>query len=148
MNVRITNVQQRLDQSIADPQFVMLILAIFAALGVVLASVGLFGVISYTVGQRTREIGIRMTLGATRAVIAGLVVGDGLRLAAVGIVLGLAGATAATRLIQSMLYGVSRLDAISFVLAATSVLIMSLCACALPMMRATGVDAAITLRAE
>ncbi|HTE45663.1 MAG TPA: ADOP family duplicated permease [Gemmatimonadaceae bacterium] len=148
MDVRITNVQQRLDQSIADPQFVMLILAIFAALGVVLASVGLFGVISYAVSQRTREIGIRMTLGATRAVIARLVVGDGLRLAVIGVLLGLAGATAATRLIQSMLYGVSRFDAISFVLAATGVLITSLMACALPMMRATGIDAAITLRAE
>ena len=148
MNVRITNVQQRLDQSIAGPQFVMLILAIFASLGVVLASVGLFGVISYTVAQRTREIGIRMTLGATRAVIARLVVGDGLRLAVVGIALGLVGATAATRVIQSMLYGVSRFDAISFALAAVAVLVTSLIACALPMVRATGVDAAITLRAE
>jgi putative ABC transport system permease protein len=148
MNVRITNVRQRLDESMADPQFVMLILVIFAVLGVVLASVGLFGVISYTVGQRTREIGIRMTLGATRAVIARLVVGDGLRLAVVGIALGLAGATAATRLIQSMLYGVSRFDAISFALAAAAALVTSLIACALPMVRATGIDPAITLRAE
>jgi predicted permease len=148
MNVKITNVKERLDQSTADPQFVMLILAIFAALGVVLASVGLFGVISYTVGQRTREIGIRMTLGATRAVIARLVVGDGLRLVVVGIVLGLAGATLATRLVQSMLYGVSRFDAMSFALAAAGVLAMSLIACAVPMLRATSVDAAITLRAE
>ena len=148
MTVRITNVRQRLDQSIADPQFVMLILAIFAALGVVLASVGLFGVISYTVGQRTREIGIRMTLGATRGVIARLVVGDGLRLVVVGIALGLAGATAATRLIQSMLYGVSRFDAISFALAAVAVLATSLVASAVPMVRATGIDPAVTLRAE
>ncbi len=148
MRVRITNVQQRLDQSIADPQFVMLILATFASLGVVLASVGLFGVISYAVGQRTREIGIRMTLGATRAVIARLVVGDGLRFATVGVALGLAGATAATRLIQSMLYGVSRFDAISFALAAAAVLVTSLVACAVPMVRATGIDPAITLRAE
>jgi predicted permease len=148
MNVKITNVQQRLDQSMADPQFVMIILAIFAALGVVLASVGLFGVISYTVGQRTREIGIRMTLGATGAAIARLVVGDGLRLVAVGIALGLAGATAATRLVQSMLFGVSRFDATSFVVAAVSVLLVSLIACAVPILRATGVDAAITLRAE
>jgi len=148
LRTQVTNVQQKLDQSIADPQFVMLILVIFASLGVVLASVGLFGVISYTVGQRTREIGIRMTLGATRAVIARLVVGDGIRLVIIGIALGLAGATAVTRLIQSMLYGVSRFDAISFAVAAGAVLLTSLVASAVPMIRATGIDPSITLRAE
>jgi putative ABC transport system permease protein len=148
MRVRITNVRHQLDESIADPRFVMLILAIFAGLGVLLASVGLFGVISYTVGQRTREIGIRMTLGATQGAIARLVVGDGLRLVVIGIALGLAGATSATRLISSMLYGVSRFDALSLALAAAAVLVSSLIACAVPTIRATGVDAAITLRAE
>jgi ABC-type antimicrobial peptide transport system permease subunit len=148
MTVKITNVRQRLDQSVADPRFLMLILTTFASLGVVLASVGLFGVISYTVGQRTREIGIRMTLGATRAIIARLVVGDGLRLVVIGIALGLVGATAATRLIQSMLYGVSRFDAISFALAAVAVLGTSLAASAVPVIRATAIDPAITLRAE
>jgi len=126
----------------------MLMLVIFAGLGVLLASVGLFGVISYTVGHRTREIGIRMTLGATPAGIARLVVGDGLRLAVIGIALGLAGATSASRLISSTLYGVSRFDALSFALAAAAVLVSSLIACALPTIRATGVDAAVTLRAE
>jgi ABC-type antimicrobial peptide transport system permease subunit len=89
-----------------------------------------------------------MTLGATRAIIARLVVGDGLRLVVIGIALGLVGATAATRLIQSMLYGVSRFDAISFALAAVAVLGTSLAASAVPVIRATAIDPAITLRAE
>jgi len=100
------------------------------------------------VGQRTREIGMRMSLGATRAVIARLVVGDGLRLAVIGIALGLGGAVAATRIIQGMLYGVSRFDAISFALAAAVILVTSLIACALPMVRATGIDPSVTLRAD
>lgn len=148
MLVSVHDVEQQLDQSIADPRFIMLILVIFAALGVMLAGVGLFGVISYTVGQRTREIGIRMTLGATRGVIARLVVGDGLRLVLIGIALGIAGASVMTRLIQSTLYGVSRFDAISFAMAAAAVLTTSLIATAAPMMRATGIDPSITLRAE
>jgi ABC-type lipoprotein release transport system permease subunit len=130
MRVSITNVRQQLDQSIADPRFVMLILVIFASLGVLLASVGLFGVISCTVGQRTREIRIGMTLGATRGGVARLAAGDGLGPVVVGIVLGLAGAMVATRLIQSLLYDVSRFDAISFGGAAAAVLITSLIASA------------------
>ena len=79
------------------------ILATFAALASLLAAIGLFGVISYSVGQRTREIGVRMALGASRGTVARLVVGDGVRLALAGIVIGLAGAVAATRLIENLL---------------------------------------------
>jgi predicted permease len=144
----IENVRQKLDKSIAEQRFTMGILVVFAALGVLLAAVGLFGVISYNVSQRTREIGVRMTLGATRTSIARLVVGDGIRLALFGTALGLLGAVAATRLIQGLLYGVSPLDPFSFGLGAVLLLVISVIACSAPMIRATGVDPVIAVRAE
>lgn len=144
----IDNVRERIDQSLAQPRFLMGVLATFAALGVVLAAVGLFGVISYTVGQRTREIGVRMALGASRGAVARLVVGDGVRLAIAGIVIGLAGAVAATRLIENLLYGVSRFDPFSFVAGAVLLLAVAVVACVVPMLRATGVDPAIAVRAD
>jgi ABC-type antimicrobial peptide transport system permease subunit len=117
-------------------------------LGVLLAAIGLFGVISYSVGQRTREIGVRMTLGATRRSIARLVVGDGIRLALIGTVVGLLGAAAATRLIRHSLYGVSRLDPFSFGVGGTVLLAVSIVACVVPMLRATAIDPAIAVRVE
>jgi ABC-type antimicrobial peptide transport system permease subunit len=89
-----------------------------------------------------------MTLGATRSSIARLVVGDGLRLALIGTIVGLLGAVAATRLIQGMLYGVSPLDPLSFGLGAVLLLVLSVIACAAPMLRATAVDPVVALRAE
>ena len=144
----ISNVRERIDETLAEPRFMMGILATFASLGVVLAAIGLFGVISYTVGQRTREIGIRMALGASRGTVARLVVGDGIRLALAGIVLGLAGAVSATRLIENSLYGVSRFDPFSFVAGAALLLLVAVVACVVPMLRATGVDPAIAVRAD
>lgn len=144
----IENVREELDQSMAEPRFIMRILAAFAALGVLLAAIGLFGVISYSVAQRTREIGVRMALGATRGSIAGLIVGDGIRLALIGIAVGLLGAAAATRLIQSLLYGVSRIDLFAFGIGAILLLAVSIAACVVPMLRATGVDPAIAVRGE
>jgi len=144
----IANVRESIDQSMAEPKFTMRVLTTFAALGILLAAIGLFGVISYSVGQRTREIGVRMTLGATRTSIARLVLGDGVRLAVIGIVLGLVGATVATRLIGSLLYGVSRFDPISFTLGAVLLLVVAIVACAVPTWRATAVDPVIAVRAE
>jgi putative ABC transport system permease protein len=146
--VTIANVRDAIDESLAEPRFTMRVLTAFAALGVLLAAIGLFGVISYSVGQRTREIGVRMTLGATRRSIARLVVGDGIRLALLGIALGLAGAAAATRLIQSLLYGVPRLDPFAFGAGALLLLLVAIVACVVPMLRATAVDPAIAVRAE
>jgi putative ABC transport system permease protein len=148
METSIGNVRERIDRTLAEPKFMMGILTTFAALGVVLAAIGLFGVISYSVGQRTREIGIRMALGASRGTVARLVVGDGVRLALAGIVIGLAGAVAATRLIENLLYGVSRFDPFSFVAGATVLLAVAVVACVVPMLRATGVDPAIAVRAD
>ncbi|HEY4219092.1 MAG TPA: ADOP family duplicated permease [Gemmatimonadaceae bacterium] len=144
----VQSVSAQIDESMAKPRFVMRILVMFAAVAVLLAAIGLFGVISYSVSQRTREIGVRMTLGATRPSIARLVVGDGVRLALAGIVLGLAGAVAATRLLQSSLYGVSRLDPFSFGVGAALLLAVAVVACVVPMLRATGVDPAIAVRVE
>ncbi|HET7621017.1 MAG TPA: FtsX-like permease family protein [Gemmatimonadaceae bacterium] len=126
----------------------MRILVVFAALGVLLSAIGLFGVISYNVGQRTREIGVRMTLGAAPSSVARLVVGDGIRRALLGTMVGLLGAIAATRLIQGMLYGVSPLDPLSFGLGAVLLLAIPVVACLAPMLRATSVDPVIAVRAE
>ena len=144
----IASVRQQIDISAAEPRFAMRIMTIFAALGVLLAAVGLFGVVSYTVSQRTREIGVRMTLGATRAGIARLVVGDGVRLVVIGIAVGLGGAVAATRLIQSLLFGVSRVDPFAFGAGAVLLLAVALVACVVPMWRATAVDPVIAVRSE
>jgi hypothetical protein len=144
----IENVREKIDRSMAEPRFTMRVLAAFALLGVLLAAIGLFGVISYNVSQRTREIGVRMTLGATRASIARLVVGDGIRLALIGTIVGLLGAVVATRLIRGLLYGIPPLDPFSFGLGALLLLVISVIACTAPMIRATGVDPVIAVRAE
>jgi putative ABC transport system permease protein len=144
----IASVRDKIDQTAAEPRFAMRIMIIFASLGVLLAAIGLFGVVSYSVAQRTREIGVRMTLGATRASIARLVVGDGLRLALVGIVVGLVGGVAGTRLIAGVLYGVPRLDPFAFGAGAVLLLVVAVVACVVPMWRATGVDPVIAVRAD
>ena len=144
----IASMRQQIDNSAAEPRFAMRIMTIFAGLGVLLAAVGLFGVISYTVSQRTREIGVRMTLGASRRSVAALVVGDGIRLALLGIVIGLGGAVAASRLIQNLLYGVPRLDPFAFGAGAVALLAVTIVACVVPMWRATRVDPVIAMRAE
>jgi ABC-type antimicrobial peptide transport system permease subunit len=141
-------VRQQIDDSAAEPRFAMRIMTIVAALGVLLAAIGLVGVISYSVGRRTREIGVRMTLGASRGSIARLVVGEGVRLAVVGIGAGLAGAVVATRLIQGLLYGVPRLDPFAFGAGAIVLLAVAVVACVVPMWRATGVDPVIAVRTE
>ncbi len=147
-NITISNVRQQIDNSMAEPRFTMRILVAFASVGVLLSAIGLFGVISYTVAQRTREIGVRLTLGATRQSIARLVVGDGVRLALLGIVIGLGGAVAATRLIQTLLFGLSRFDVFSFAVGALLLLAVSVLACVVPMLRATSVDPVIAVRVE
>jgi putative ABC transport system permease protein len=144
----IENVREDLDRTMAEPRFTMRVLATFAGLGVLLAAIGLFGLISYTVTQRTSEIGVRMALGATRGSIARLIVGDGIRLSLAGIGLGLLGAIAVTRLIQSLLYGVSHIDPFSFGVGALLLLAVSVIACVVPVLHATSVDPALAVRGE
>jgi putative ABC transport system permease protein len=144
----ITSVEDAMAQSIAGPRFTMLLLAAFTLLALVLAAVGLYGVLAYAVAQRTREIGIRIALGATRRAIARAVVGQGALLAAAGILVGLAGSFWATKLIEKMLYGVPRSDPISFAAGALLLFGTAMAACFVPMRRAVGVDPLIAMRSE
>lgn len=144
----VTNVEDAMNDSIASPRFTMLLLGAFTLLALVLAAVGLYGVLAYAVAQRTREIGIRIALGATRRAIARAILGQGVLLAVGGILFGLAGAFWATRFLDRMLYGVPRGDPLSFVAGTVLLLATAMLACLVPMRRAVGVDPLIAMKAE
>ena len=134
--------------SVAERRFTMLLLSTFAGLALLLAAIGIYGVISYAVTQRTQEIGIRMALGAQRAAVLKMVVGQAMTLAGVGIVIGGAGAFALTRLIQKLLFGVQPSDPITFGGAALLLATVAAAASLVPGLRATRVDPVIALRSE
>lgn len=142
----VTTLEQLIGDSILIRRFFMLLLLVFAVLALILAAVGIYGVMSYVASQRTYEIGIRMALGAQTGQVIGLVMRDGLGLAAVGIVLGLAGAAGAARLIQTLLFDVRPLDPIVYAGVALLFTIVSALACLLPSMRAARIDPLIALR--
>ena len=144
----VLTMDQVVGKSTVDASFDAALLLGFAVLSLLLASVGLFGVLSYIVAQRTPEIGIRLALGAQRKELLRLTLVDGLKPAGAGLVLGLAGAAAATRLISSLLYGVQPLDAAVFVAVAVLLLVVSGVACLLPAWRASHVDPITALRYE
>ena len=144
----VTNVEDAMLETIASPRFTMLLLALFTVLALVLAAVGLYGVLAYAVAQRTREIGIRIALGATRRTIARAIIGQGAVLALCGVAIGLGGAYWATKFIASMLYGVPRGDPYSFAAGALLLFATALLACLVPMRRAVAVDPLIAMRAE
>jgi putative ABC transport system permease protein len=127
---------------------VAVLFLLFTLCGVVLAAIGLFGVVSYTLSQRTREIGVRIALGATHRHIVGLFLPGALGEVALGMGIGLVGAVAVTRLARTMVYGVQGFDTITFFLAAVSVLLASSAACAGPLFRATRVDPTVAIRGE
>jgi predicted permease len=134
--------------SVAGRRFSMLLLGVFAGLALVLASVGIYGVISYTATQRTHEIGIRMALGAERTDVLRLVVGQGLRLSLIGIGAGLAAALGLTRLMSSMLYGVRPTDILTFVGVSLLLAGVAILSSYIPARRATRVDPLVALRYE
>jgi predicted permease len=134
--------------SIAAQRFTMILLGVFAALAVVLSAVGMFGVISYVTGQRTQEIGIRLALGAQRSDVLRLVLGHGMRVALLGVAIGLAAALGLTRLMASRLYGVSANDPLTFAGVATLLTFVALAACYVPARRAMRVDPMVALRYE
>jgi len=139
---------QMLSQSVAARRFSMVLLAVFAALALALAGIGIYGVMSYTVALRTREIGIRMALGAHRGDVLKLVAGEGLKLAVIGIATGLAGALALTRLLTTLLFGVAPTDALTYTAVSLTLIFVSLLACYVPARRATKVDPLVALRYE
>jgi predicted permease len=134
--------------SVAQPRFSMALLSLFAVLALVLAAVGVYGVVSYSVGRRRREIGIRIALGAEPRRVSGWVVRRSLVPAAVGVVLGLVGAAIGTRLMAGLLYGVPAIDATTFGLVAGLLLAISLAASLAPALRAARVDPASSMRTE
>jgi len=140
--------ESMIDRALGQPRFYVLLLTIFAALAVVLAVVGIYGVIAYTVQQRTREIGIRIALGASHGRVVGMVVRGGLLLALAGIALGSAGAYAMTRVLQSLLYGVGARDPMTFVAVAALLGVVAVLASWLPARRAARVDPLSAMRAE
>lgn len=130
------------------PRFMTILLAVFASVAVLLAAIGIYGVMSYTVAQGTREIGIRVALGAQTRDVLKLVIGRGLLLTIVGMSVGIAGAFGLTRLMSTLLFGVSPTDPLTFAIVSAGLLIVALLACYIPARRATRVDPLITLRYE
>ncbi len=123
-------------------------LGIFAALALTLAAVGIYGVLAYAVAQRRGEIGVRISLGARGVDVLRLVVGQGMKLALIGLTLGLLGALAVTRLIDSLLFDVTATDPTTFAFVAVMLTLVALAACTVPAWRASRVDPVIALRAE
>ena len=144
----VTNVESVMQRSIARPRFTMTLLVTFTMLALVLAAVGLYGVMAYAVAQQTREIGIRIALGATRSTIASSVLRRGVLMAAAGAVVGAVGARWASKLLESMLYGVGRTDPLSFAIGVAVLLTTALAACLVPVRRAVAVDPLISIRAD
>jgi predicted permease len=144
----VLTMDQIIGQSTIDASFDATLLAAFAVISLVLAAVGLFGVLSYIVAQRTAEIGIRMALGAQRPQVMRLMLRDGLRPAVFGLVLGLIASTGAAQLIQSMLYGTPALDPAVYALVSATLLLTAIVACAVPAWRASRLDPMAALRME
>jgi putative ABC transport system permease protein len=145
---KLTTMSSVVRASIATRRFYMQLLGTFAALAFILAAVGIYGIVSYSVAQRTREIGIRMALGAKQSDVLRLVLAEGFRLAVLGVVLGLAGAFAATRVLTSLLFEVKPTDPMTFIGLSILLAAVALLACYIPARRATKVDPLVALRYE
>jgi putative ABC transport system permease protein len=144
----VRQMEQVVARSVAPQRFNMLLVGLFAGLGLLLATVGIYGVVSYSVAQRTNEFGIRIALGADARDVTTLVLKQGLALAFLGVTLGLVASLALTRLMTSFLFGVKPTDVVSFATVSLSLLVVALLACYLPARRATKVDPLVALRYE
>ena len=144
----VAAMEEVIARSLGSPRFYFTLLSTFAGIAMALALTGLYGVLSYAVAQRTREIGIRSALGSTRGGIVGLVTRDALKLVGAGVVLGLFGGMLVTRLMESMLYGTSPLDASTWLLAVLLMAVAAMAAALIPARRASKVDPLIAIQAE
>jgi predicted permease len=145
---RVKTMAARVDDSLARPRFAMTLLTVFAGVALVLAAIGIYGVMAYLVSQGTREIGIRMALGATERGVMGLVVRQGVLVAVAGLALGVAGAWALTRFMQAMLFGVGRTDPVTFGFVAILLAAVAVSATVGPARRAARVDPTVAMRAD
>src|SRR5262245_61999921 len=144
----LRSMEQLVSRSVAPQRFNMSLLGLFAALGLVLAAVGIYGVMAYVVSQRTHEIGLRMALGAREGDVMKMVVRRGMALATIGVAIGLIASYALTRLMKTLLFGVSATDPLTFTVIALSLALIALLACWIPARRAAKVDPMIALRCE
>jgi putative ABC transport system permease protein len=143
---KLNAMEERVANTLEERRFTTTLLASFAAMALFLASIGIYGVVSYTVSQRTQEIGIRMALGAKRGQVLRLVVGYGLRLVLLGTVVGVAGAFAVSRFMSSLLFNIAPTDVTSFSLAAVTLLVLAMLASYVPAAKAMRIDPLVALR--
>jgi putative ABC transport system permease protein len=140
--------EQLVAKSLGQRRFTLTLMVLFGIIALVLSAIGIYGVMAFAVTQRTQEIGIRMALGARAIDVLRMVVGSGMFLAAIGVGVGLIGAFALTRLMASLLFGVSPTDLVTFGLVTAGLLVVALLACYIPARRATKVDPLVALRYE
>jgi putative ABC transport system permease protein len=134
--------------SLVRPRFLSLLLGAFSAIALSLAAIGIYGVMAYSVAQRTQEIGVRVALGATTRNVLSMVVGEGLKMTVFGLAVGLTGAVLLTRVMASLLFEVSATDPLTFVMVGISLTVVGLLACFVPARRAAKVDPMVALRYE
>jgi putative ABC transport system permease protein len=144
----ISSMDQIIARSVADRRFALELLGVFAGVALLLAAVGIYGVMSYSFSQRTHEVGIRVALGAQRLDILRLALGEGMRMVIIGLAAGLAGAAVVTRLFRSMLFDVGPADPITFLSVSALLASVALFACYIPAQRATRVEPLVALREE
>jgi len=145
---RMRTLTDYMSQSVAQPRLNAMLVGLFAMIALLLAAAGIFGVMSYSVTQRTQEIGIRLALGAQRYDVLRLIISQGMRFVGVGVVLGLIGVFASTRLLQSLLFGIGATDLRTIIAVSIILSVVAFLACLLPARRATLVDPMVALKAE
>jgi putative ABC transport system permease protein len=143
---RVRTMEDAMAESVTQPRLRTILLALLSAIALILSLIGVYGVMAYSVSERTHEIGVRIALGASPAEIRALIMSEGTRLAAVGIAIGVAGALAMSRALSALLFGISATDPVTFVLAAAALAVAALAAAYAPARRAGRIDPVVLLR--